>query len=275
MIIIEPCAGLGNRMIALASAYCAASKNRHDLTVVWKEESVLAAPLSALFSLPENVAVEEIREQGFKADFIGQIKGNSVKKKYRKSADVFFEPDDIAAIYDREGSKGIDKLCRDNKCLYIKATNPFYDIYDTEGAFDFMIPNKDILDKVSEVFGDAAGNVVGIHIRRTDHIEAIKNSPLELFKEKIEAEIAGNSQVKFYVASDDISVIKELKGEYGKRILSYDSKVLDRNSLEGIRDAYVEMIILSRCTKIYGSFNSTFSKMASCIGHIPLIVVKK
>ena len=35
-----------------------------------------------------------------------------------------------------------------------------------------------------------------------------------------------------------------------------------------MKDAYVDMLCLSKCEKIYGSFNSTFSAMAGIIGNI-------
>ena len=38
MIIIEPCAGLGNRLLGLGSAYAVAEKLNRRLVVMWKRE---------------------------------------------------------------------------------------------------------------------------------------------------------------------------------------------------------------------------------------------
>jgi hypothetical protein len=38
MIIIEPCAGLGNRLLGLGSAYAVAKKLDRKLVVMWKRE---------------------------------------------------------------------------------------------------------------------------------------------------------------------------------------------------------------------------------------------
>ena len=51
------------------------------------------------------------------------------------------------------------------------------------------------------------------------------------------------------------------------------SDVIDRDSKEGIEEAFVEMIALSKCRKILGSYNSTFSLLPSYIGNIPLETV--
>lgn len=276
MIIIEPCAGLGNRFIGLASAYHAAKELNQELVVIWKSETVLGAAMDKLFSLPDSIKTEQIAEYGYKLDFFGQIRGNNIKKKYRKMADEFFECDDIMNLYNEKGCEGVKALFDSHKSIYIKATNPFWNIFDIEGAFDFIKPSKIVTDRKDMVLQDARDKkLVSVHIRRTDHIESIKNSPLELFVEKMQSELAGDPDTYFYLATDDTGVEKELKEIFGQRIITFENKSLKRDDEQGIIDAYVEMLCLASGTKILGSFNSTFSLMASKIGNIPLIVVKK
>ena len=43
MIIVEPCAGLGNRFLGMASAYHWAKQTGDELTVLWKTERVMGA----------------------------------------------------------------------------------------------------------------------------------------------------------------------------------------------------------------------------------------
>ncbi len=38
MIIIEPCAGLGNKLLGMSSAYAVAQKLNRELIVMWKRE---------------------------------------------------------------------------------------------------------------------------------------------------------------------------------------------------------------------------------------------
>jgi hypothetical protein len=274
MIIIEPCAGLGNRFIALACAYNAAKELNTGLTVVWKRETVLGASMNQLFTLPPEVKVKECCEYGYKLDFFGQIRGNACRRKYRKMSDSFFECDEIMELYNQSGKAGVIKAIQSAGNIYIKATNPFWDIFEADNAFDFITPNKEILDRRGKVLEGAAGKrLVGVHIRRTDHIEAITNSPLELFVERMNKELSEYPDTYFYLASDDKDVERQLKGIFDDRIITFDDKCLARDTVQGIKDAYVEMLCLSAGSRIFGSFNSTFSLMAAKFSNIPLEVI--
>lgn len=275
MIIIEPCAGLGNRFIALASAYQVAKKLNQELVVIWKEETVLGASMEKLFSLPQEVKVVSISEYGYKLDFFGQLRGNSIKKSYRKKTAAFFECDEIMNLYNEQGNEGIRKMIEEKKNVYIKATNPFWNIFEIENAFGFITPDTAILERKDNVLKDAEGKkLVGVHIRRTDHIESITNSPMELFVARMKEELEKEPDTYFYLASDDRGVEEELRGIFGDKIITFKDKSLKRDDEQGIKDAYVEMLCLASGSKIYGSFNSTFSVMASRLGNIPLYVVK-
>lgn len=94
MIIIEPCAGLGNRLLALTSAYELAEKLGRALLVIWKSEIGCQIRSEELF-LFDGVKVINISESGWKQDFAGTLRGNAVKKKYRGSADRFVECDEV------------------------------------------------------------------------------------------------------------------------------------------------------------------------------------
>lgn len=276
MIIVEPCAGLGNRFIALASAYHAAKQLDKELVVIWKEESVLGAPMSALFELPPEIRCMEISEYGYKRNLFGQIYGNRIKKKYRGLAGKFFECDEIMKLYEEKGREGVADQFLKYTDVYVKATNPFWNIFDIDHAFDFISPKGAIEDRKNQVLKEAEGKrLVGVHIRRTDHIEAIKNSPLELFIEKMQEELDRKEETFFYVATDDKAAEEELRERFGEKVITFLGKSLDRDSRQGIEDAYVEMLCLSAGDKILGSFNSTFSVMASRLGNIPLEVVKR
>lgn len=276
MIIIEPCAGLGNRFIALASAYHAAKQLNQPLTVLWKQETVLGAPMEALFTLPKDVQVKSIREYGYRLDFFGQVIGNIVKKKYRSKVSRFFECDDIMNLYNAQGQEGVEKTLSDIPNAYIKATNPFWNIFDTDKVFDFITPSEQILARKAQVLQKTQGKrIVGVHIRRADHIEAIQNSPLELFATRMQEELKAHPDTYFYLATDDKQVEKEMVEQFGDRIVLFEDKSLKRDDTQGIVDAYVEMLCLGAGDLVLGSFNSTFSLMAAKLGNVPLEVVKK
>ena len=101
MIIIEPCAGLGNRLLGLGSAYAVAEKLNRRLVVMWKREVGCNIRFSELFDLPFEVV--EISENGFKNEPVAQLLGNHAKKKWRKMADRFLECDDVEQVKETEG----------------------------------------------------------------------------------------------------------------------------------------------------------------------------
>lgn len=48
-----------------------------------------------------------------------------------------------------------------------------------------------------------------------------------------------------------------------------------RQDENGIADAVVDLFILSRTQRLYGSYWSSFSEVAAQIGNIPLEIVRK
>ena len=76
----------------------------------------------------------------------------------------------------------------------------------------------------------------------------------------------------FYIATDDRDELKNLEDRYGDRIISYREKTWGRDTPEAIKDALIDILCLSRCTKIIGSSGSGFSLVAAGMGDIELII---
>ena len=116
--------------------------------------------------------------------------------------------------------------------------------------------------------------VIGIHIRRTDNKTSIENSPTDSFKLLMRQLEAENSNTWFYLATDDENLEIELK--YKFKVIPHatfaDTKA--RDNVKSIMDAYVDMLCLACCDKIYGSCGSSFSEMAALIGNTELELVK-
>ncbi|RYE14015.1 MAG: hypothetical protein EOP45_20290 [Sphingobacteriaceae bacterium] len=162
----------------------------------------------------------------------------------------------------------------------VKISKQYNDIYiKTCGDFGYG-PNSFTLFKLTPELQKVIDNrvllytdkTIGLHIRRTDHVDAIGNSPLGLFVDKIQAEILNDSSVNFYLSTDDPSTENQLKELFGERIITYE-KDFSRDTPQGIKDAVLDMYGLANTTKIYGSFNSSFSDVASRIGNIPLHIL--
>jgi hypothetical protein len=275
MIYIEPCAGLGNRFIGIACAYYAAKELHSPLTVVWKRESVMGTRASSLIRLPSDIPVIEINQCGYRKGKLDHLKGTVILSALHNKCGLSLSCDDITALYNHGGFENVKALISRQENVYIKATNPFYDLSTVDNPLGFIRPAPAITEKVVATIGSKASSCIGVHVRRTDHLEAIANSPLELFEKRMTEFINADPQTKFYVATDDNSVLNELSAKFPDRIVTLADKCLSRDSEQGIIDAYTEMLCLSRCQRIIGSFNSTFSSMAAAIGNIPLEVMSK
>lgn len=96
--------------------------------------------------------------------------------------------------------------------------------------------------------------MIGVHIRRTDNLASIRQSPIELFYQKLDEKIKEDGKVAIYLATDSEEVKREMKERYGDRIFCSGKKA-DRGSLEGIREGITDMYTLARTQKIIWFFS--------------------
>jgi hypothetical protein len=133
-------------------------------------------------------------------------------------------------------------------------------------------PVKEVTEQVDGYRSQFSDHTIGLHIRRTDHVESIEHSPDRLFIEKAEAEIAANADTKVFLATDNDDVKQTFRNRFGTRIIT-PTATADRNSVEGIRGGLADMYTLAATSKIYGSASSSFSPMAAKIGGTPIEVL--
>lgn len=119
------------------------------------------------------------------------------------------------------------------------------------------------------------GTWIGVHVRRTDHRASIEESTLDSFICKMKEIMADHEAVRFFLATDDRDVEKELSRVFPGRIYTYSNKTWGRNSRLGMESAIVDCLCLSRCDCILGSYQSVFSKFSTMYGNIELIVCRK
>ena len=145
--------------------------------------------------------------------------------------------------------------------------------WDTVSLTDLFRPKLDIIAAIDERCAAFTKNTIGVHIRRTDHVQSITESPIELFFDALDNEVSRHDDTSIYLATDDEATKVAISQRYGKRVLT-SPRAATRDTVSGIQDALVEMAALSRTAKVYGSAGSTFSEMATRWGNIPLIVLK-
>lgn len=113
---------------------------------------------------------------------------------------------------------------------------------------------------------------IGIHIRRTDHLNCIQASPLPAFEAKVSALLEENPGYQFFLASDEINVKNKFKELYARSIIS-PIYTLGRMTKEQQQHGIVDWLLLHKCSKILASRGSSFSELAALRAGIVLEVV--
>lgn len=125
--------------------------------------------------------------------------------------------------------------------------------------------------------------VIGVHIRRGDYKLLTHNmggiSSNEMFMNEIKKEMSVNPRIKFFIATEDKETEDKFKKMFGKKIISYPKKTRTKEQKGAIKEALIELLLLSKCKKILGSFRSTFTELpwflGECKPEIKIIADKK
>lgn len=252
---IHPCAGLANRLRAVASAICGAQDLDRACLIAWKQEpGIFIGAFRDLFDigrLPAGVFVND---------------GTYVQSDFKQQ--MCLSPAD----WDR-----ISAASRDPRIhLNLKSYGHFYQRDQARwlAALRGLKPRPHLEAHIDKVLAEqgGAGPLVGIHIRRTDNQAAIDQSPTAAFVVLMDAYPPGT---RFVVATDEVKEREFLIHRYGEsRIISF-AEVLNRTSSLGGIDAFLDFLALSKCQEILGSANSSFSEMAAAYGGRPLKVVRR
>lgn len=128
------------------------------------------------------------------------------------------------------------------------------------------------IDSLSAAF--TPGHTIGIHIRRTDHVTAIAESPDALFVDAIADAISADAEAHFFLATDDSALKRSLMTRFPGRITAQDCRGT-RSDLGGMEEAVVDLWTLARCSRIIGSYWSSYTDTAAEIGGIPLTIIRK
>ncbi|WP_026520230.1 hypothetical protein [Butyrivibrio sp. FCS006] len=279
-LIIEPRGGLGNRLLAISSAInLARDCNIDKIEMLWDNINECGCNYEDVFSkLPFNFRVKNLKF--INESYMTMLKHGQIIKAVWKACQrgafaVYklcvksyqFEANSIKS--DEEQAQLKKKILEHNgKRVFIESYNKFY------GEVDLSLVefNTEVVQKVSE-YKESLGEYDAMHIRRTDNAEAIKNSPTELFYNKIAEIVKEKNDARIYLATDDSGILKDLKEKYPDNIFSEASGAVSRRTAEGIRFALYEMLILAGARTLYGSYFSTFSLIANCIGKNEMVVL--
>lgn len=263
MITIEPMGGLCNRLRTLDAALALGKSLDRKVQVIWYQHAGLNCRfdelfekmpgISRLYQIPVKLGVWRLR--------------NFSHRYFARSWDYYANPEDIwKAIcegYDFNNLKNYRKI-------YIASWSRFYSPPIFFQGFRPVAALQKTIDDHQNV-----SEMIGVHIRRTDHEKAIQESPTEKFLALMQQEISENPSTNFFLATDDPFEEARLRDVFPGRIYTYPKEKVERNSPRGIKDALVDLYCLASCRKLIGCHASAFSMTAWQLSGIPHVMVRE
>ena len=291
--------GLGNRLVAIASARgLAREHSKSRVNLIWIADSDIAyCKFSDLFELTTD-DTRVVVDRAIGASLLLFYLRQSVRKirvyKHnllfftmlrllrwggylltRANFDKIFHIGDISwAVQERHPWQTAARFRRLKPQLGNRTLVYSHELFHGKPRFDFCKPRPHIQKRVDEIANRFGEYTVGVHIRLEDFvgrwIEQI--SPVELFIQRMTAELERNDKVKFFLATDS-GYAKELVTEHFKDRVMIQEGSLIRTERSGMENAIVDMYTLARTNKILGPYLSTFSRSAAMIGKTEFEVV--
>lgn len=274
MLILYPAEGLANRLRAIDSALRYCEKTGQRLSVHWRRDKRLCDCCWDDLFQPEKI-VSSAGKGWERLQRVYKLKRHS--RLFCRLLDALgalhiiriFGPDDWSALR--------SFVERGGTCIWtvVESFSVFCWPEGEDFKKEFFRPSDEVQERLAYMTANFDSHTVGVHVRRTDNKDSLRLSPLESFTSKMRLHLAEDNAARFFVCSDDASVKSFLVREFGEEMISTPSGSLSRDSLDGMKQAAVELFALSRTSYIIGSYYSSFSEMASYLGGIKLEVAMK
>lgn len=272
-LIVNVIGGLCNRLLTIATGIRLAKASHRHLCIVWANNKDLAADFCQLFEpLPAEINLRQPRNIEYNLIWEMPRKRNlylSAVAQRLAFSEVYSDADRLIPFQGRHEEFINEIKSAEGRILIISG----YSIggFDAETLRSVFRPSASVQELIKAKTEKFSSHTTGVHIRRTDNIGSIKESPLHLFTAEIEKIIDEDHSANFFIASDDVKVTTELQRRFGSRIVCGDLNP-SRTSLRGMMHGTADLWALSMCSRILGSFQSSYSNTAAIIGDIPLKV---
>lgn len=262
-IVLEAQGGLCNRMRSIDSAIALGQEIGSPITVQWFRNSELNCPLSHLFIFSTDVInVVDVSATGR----LGRLRHLMTPYFYRLHQYSYIQQAHINASRHFEN---LVKKILNSHSIYISTHSRFY-----AGGVPYrsFILAPTIAERVNH-YRSLLNEAVGVHIRRTDNKKSVEAASVEDFVAEMEAEVEQNPEVKFFVATDDPSVLTYLVDRFGETIRFHPKRSYCRNNPLAIEDALVDLYALASCSRLIGSYWSSFTDTAAQLGNIKVKII--
>lgn len=263
MMTITPQGGLCNRLRVLFSAIQVANNGAGPIEIHWAKNPECCAWFEELF-LPISTpsikvvhrkwwALPRTRRNLHLPEFLRYAMGYHVQRAncVPKDDTEFYNLAKAHKVY----LSGCSKLCSyDKSCI------------------EMITPEPALKQRIDSIVQNFSAHTIGVHIRRTDNVISIEHSTNQGFMRAMDRALKADSKANFFLATDDAALKRELIEKYGDIIITQQAPV-SRSSIEGMRDAVVDLWCLASASRIIGSYWSSFSDTAAELFDAPLEIV--
>ena len=265
--------GLCNRLRALVGFQAFAKIVNSPFFILWEKDRACDADISELFN------------ENFK-----RISRKELDKSQNKNSAGMFN-----------SIEWFDKVWEKN----LKETVSWEDFRKVAlECLDSLTPLPHIQNKIEHFFTEySVENIYGLHIRMTDNLDAYKKwdgkvvdfnisdvSQLAGFEKFIKDRLLDEPASRFFLATDNSDIEKEFSEKFPGKILVFKKnyqedkkktfslsqlKFVSKNQrTTSIEDALIDILILSKCKEIAGTYFSSFSKFSAVWGRVPYYEVR-
>jgi hypothetical protein len=250
VLLLEPIYGLANRMEFVDSAIALSKKLELDLQILWFLDPTLNCRLENLYVIPQSISrVINIR-LGLFSRFFRKI----LRAYFSRAYDFCAGPQQIKELLTQHFNFEELGGCRR---IYLWGYRQFY---PPAIPFSDLVPTK-ALQSIIDSYG-VGNRAVGVHIRRTDFKLSDFYSQTSWFISAMKKEMQQDPSTVFFVASDSPAEEDRMRREFPDRIIVHRKRSYDRNNPLAAQDALIDLYCLSKCRKLIGSYDSSFSEMA-------------
>lgn len=195
--------------------------------------------------------------------------------------DVVFFFNYVHPIFTKEDNVIINSYSDCNLSWILDKTNYYKDV---QKYFKLLKPITTIQEKINEVliqFPENKKNIIGFHIRHwpnswvsthNKYIEGNDDKRIIIMNNAIK----NNPDIKFFISTTDINIIKQLKSLYNEKIIYFENRFgltdndkyytsNQQNSKGNISknlNGVVDLYLLSNCNLIIGDVCSSYSHVA-------------
>lgn len=258
---LVPRGGLANRLRAINSGFGFAANLGVNFSITWLARPECNCRFSDIFAPIPGVAAKSFT----------RVPSRILDSFYDMGLPCLFNGHIFLDNNVMSGKSGYDQLLTSiaEHDVTVRTT---CDFYPDNGDFSWLRLETHLEREVARTASAFGKNTIGVHIRRGDNTRSIQYSRLEEFISLLGHEVNRDDRVQFYLATDCTQTEHDLREHFKEKLLSR-KRELRRDCSQGIKDALIDMVCLSRTRKIYGSYWSSFSEVAAQIGQVPLQVV--